>query len=328
MNILIILISTFILLTSCNNQETISLTPITTLYDYQSYSVPPQSTDPNISKGLSTQFAFIPKETSVRKNKLFIFIPGTLATPQTYYRITQMAAEYGYHSFGIHYENNLSITGQCNSTTDVNCTENLLKEHFEGVDYSPLITVTQPNSIKNRITKMILFLDSQNPTQNWKQFLTTNNEIKWEMISLAGHSQGSGHTLYISKRENLFRASFFSGPNGFKLSTGIVPTWVTAQGATPVSKLFAFTNVNDDLATYNLVRETWQTLGLTNPITNIDNETNYSNKHLFTTAVIPPPTAGSASPTHGSTTVDIVTPLNTNGRPKFENIWRYMAFPE
>jgi hypothetical protein len=174
---------------------------------------------------------------------------------------------------------------------------------------------------------MIMYLDAQKPSENWKQFLTSTNEIKWDLISLAGHSQGSGHTFYISKQVNLLRAGLFSGPNGFSLANGSYPSWVSAAGATPNSKIYGFTNKNDNLSQWTFVSNVWNAIGLTGTQINVDSQTDFGNTHQLFTEVIPPPTTGSASPTHGSTSVDIVTPLNSNGRPKFENVWKYVCFP-
>jgi hypothetical protein len=175
---------------------------------------------------------------------------------------------------------------------------------------------------------MILYFDAQKPNENWKQFLNSNNEIRWELISLAGHSQGSGHTFYISKQVNLLRASLFSGPNGFTLANGSYPSWVSNAGATANSKVFGFSNKNDNLSQWIFVSNVWNTIGLAGAQINVDTQTNFGGSHQLFTEIVPPPTQGSASPTHGSTTVDIVTPLNTNGRPKFENVWKYMCFPD
>jgi hypothetical protein len=328
--VMILILQVFIY-TSCSKDELGTTNPTTnskTPYEYHSYEVLPKTTDNNITTGLSTQYAYIPKETKVRKNKLFIFLPGTFAKPQTYLKILQTASEYGYHAFGIHYQNTQDVGSYCGSTNDDQCDANVLKEFFTGIDYSPDVNIGQSNGFINRIQKMILYLDAQNPNENWKQFLTSKNEINWELISLAGHSQGSGHTFYISKQVNLLRASLFSGPNGFSLANGSYPSWVSKAGATPNSKVYGFSNKNDNLSRWTFVSNVWDAIGLLGTQINVDIQTDFGGSHQLFTEVVPPMTQGSASPTHGSTSVDIVTPLNPNGRPKFENVWKYMCFPE
>lgn len=297
-------------------------------YEYLSYEVLPTSTDQNITNGLSMQFAYITKEPNLRKNKLFIFLPGTGASPQAYKKIIQTAAEYGYYSFGLHYDNSLSSNGIiCNNTNDENCVQNALKEYFEGVDYSSEVNVSFPNSFINRITKMILYLDAQNPSENWSQFLTTNNEINWNLISLAGHSMGSRHAFFISKQVSLYKVGLFSGPNGFVLANGNFPSWLSNVGATDNAKITGFANLNDNLAQWNYVQNIWQIIGLQGTPLNIDN-TNQLNSHQLFTEYVPQNNSGTLIAAHNSTCVDIDTPIETNGRPKFESVWKYMCFPD
>jgi hypothetical protein len=202
-----------------------------------------------------------------------------------------------------------------------------LKEFFKGVDSSQLVNIDRANCHQNRIAKMIQYLQNQNPDENWGQFLTSNGQIRWEMISLAGHSQGSGHAFYISTRVNLLRASFFSGPNGFILANGQYPTWIKSNNGTPLDKMYAFTNTNDNLSKYNLIANTWQNIGLQGTEINVDKSSDFNNSHRLITEIIPDQVTGSASPTHGSTTVDVVTPLDVNNKPVFGKVWKYMCFP-
>lgn len=303
--------------------DTLAPTP----YEYSSYEVLPTTTDPDITNGLSMQFAYITKEPNLRKNKLFIFLPGTGASPRAYKKIIQTAAEHGYYSFGLHYDNSSSSIGICKHTNDENCVQNALKEYFEGVDYSSEVEVSFPNSFINRITKMILYLNAQNPSENWNQFLTANNEIKWNLISLAGHSMGSRHVFFISKQVSLYKVGLFSGPNGFVLANGDFPAWLSNVGATDNANITGFANLNDNLAQWNYVQNIWQIIGLQGTPLSVDNN-NEPNSHQLFTDYVPQNNSGSLISAHNSTCVDIDTPIASNGRPKFENVWKYMCFPD
>lgn len=175
---------------------------------------------------------------------------------------------------------------------------------------------------------MIQFLDNQVPSENWSRFLIDLKTIDWSKISLAGHSQGSAHTMYISKRVSLFQASFYSGPNGFELNDGNFPNWISQVGATDISKIYAFSNSNDNLYPWNYASDVWDEIGILGSKIDVDVSSDFSGSNRFTTSVIPPDTNGSFSPTHGSTTVDIVTPIKSDGRPLFENVWKIMSFPD
>jgi hypothetical protein len=316
---------------SCKNNKT-NLTPsISMPYEVLERSALPEQTDPAITTqtlGNTRQFAYVPKEESVRKNKIFIFIPGTFANPSVYKKIIQSAAKFGYYSIGVSYSNMQTIESQCNNNNSETCVSNILKEYLEGTDSSPDVSITPANSFENRISKFILFLKNNNPNENWGQFLDNNNKIKWEMVSLAGHSQGSGHTTYISKVRSLFRAGIFSGPNGFQLSNGRFPTWFISNGLTSNDKVFAFTNRFDGLTPYTSVSAAWNGLNLIGSPLSIDGVSSFGNAHRLITDVRIQATAGSANPEHGSTVADAVTPVDNRGNPTFEVVWKYMCFPD
>lgn len=174
---------------------------------------------------------------------------------------------------------------------------------------------------------MIVYLDALNPSENWGQFLNADDAIKWELISLAGYSQGATHTLYISKRMPLLRASFLSGPNGFIFENGSFPGWISNEGATPNSALYGFSNSGDDLYTWELAKAVWEAIGIPGTEANVDGNSDFGGSHRLFTEVVPLDTQGWVSTTHSSTAVDIVNPVKEHGRPFFENIWRFTAFP-
>jgi hypothetical protein len=322
--LILVAIASFI---GCKKDDPAPLPTTKPPYEITEYTALPTDTDAQITKGLSNQYAYVPKDVANRKNKLFIFIPGTFAKPQTYLKIIQSGAKQGYHTMGISYDNSAEISTFCSGTSDANCTGNVLKEFFDGTDASTLVAIGSAENFVNRFVKMLNYLNSKYPSDNWKQFLSGTNDLNWSMVSVAGHSQGSAHTLYISKQKNILRAGMFSGPNATTLSNGTAANWFIAAGQTPTDKIYAFSNVNDNLAVYAALTFNWTTLGLLGTPTSVDNATTFTS-HQLTTAVIPPPTSGSASPTHGSTTVDIVTPLDANGNPVFEKVWIYMCLPD
>lgn len=144
-----LLLSLALLFASCGKEDTVPPPVENTLNTILKYLVAPNETDANISSGLNDQFAFVAEDPKVRKNRLFIFLPGTLAKPSTYLKINQTAAEYGYHSFGIDYRNNRTIDSFCNDTADGHCDYNALTEFFEGIDASPDSTASVADSFVN-----------------------------------------------------------------------------------------------------------------------------------------------------------------------------------
>ncbi|HAA18130.1 MAG TPA: hypothetical protein DCP28_04895, partial [Cytophagales bacterium] len=113
------------LLAACNLSERVDPLPDSVPGPHQilSYAVEPEDTEPDLTTGLETQYAYLPAEASARVGRLVIFIPGTFGQPQGYLRIVQAAAQYGYHAFGIAYQNDRPIGNYCGTTTDSTCTE-------------------------------------------------------------------------------------------------------------------------------------------------------------------------------------------------------------
>ena len=300
----------------------------TSPFEYESFVLKATDIDPVMTQGLKDHYAYLPKISFYRKNKLFIFIPGTFAKPSTYTLITKTAAEHGYHSLVIHYDNTQTIGARCSSPNDETCEKNILKEFFTGTDEGSDIEVNSTNSHIGRIKNMLSRLIAINPGGKWNQFLNSSSEILWNKISVAGHSQGSYHALFISKEVSLHRACLLSGPGSLRMPNLSFPSWVVAAGATASIKLYGFTNKNDGISSFSSINDGWDNIVVPGTEINIDTHSDYSSSNQFFTEIIPPDTAGSANPAHGSTAVDIVTPIDSqSGRPKFEKLWQYMCFP-
>jgi hypothetical protein len=321
---LIILIFTLLsTLSACRKEPAVQLSE-----DILERTAQPEQTDTRITTttfGNKEQFAYLPKEAMKRKDKLFIFIPGTFAGPNIYTRILKSGAKYGYYSIGISYSNNQTIQSFCTGNNQ-NCVSNIFREYLEGVNYSPEVDISSANSLENRISKFILYLKNNYPDENWGRFLNTDHSIKWEKISLAGHSQGSGHVLYISKTRNLLRASLFSGPNGFKLANGQFPNWLSSNGLTTNAKVFCFSNSLDAIADWAEIQVIWNNIGISGSFQNVDNAGSFNGaQKLYTNIDLPP---AIINPEHGSTVANDNTPLDNNGRAVFERVWKYMCFPD
>jgi hypothetical protein len=322
-SIIILNLSSLLALTGCSKESIVSHSE-----EVLERTAKPEQTDPSITtntSGNTNQFAYLPKETTKRKDKLFIFIPGTFVGPNVYTRILQTGAKYGYYSIGITYSNNQTIQSFCTGNSQ-DCISNIFREYLEGIDYSPDVNISSSNSFENRISKFILYLKNNYPDENWGRFLNNDNSIKWEKVSLAGHSQGSGHTLYISKTRNLVRASLFSGPNGFKLSNGQFPNWLTVSGLTTNEKVYCFSNTLDAIAEWGELQIIWNNIGISGNFQNVDNTSSFNSaQKLYTNIDLP---SAIINPEHGSTVANDNTPLDNTGIPKFEKVWKYMCFPD
>lgn len=283
----------------------------------------PKQTDNNINTstlGSSLQYAYVPRNSADRRNKLFVFIPGTTAGPDDYKLILQVGARAGYHTLGIAYSNLFPVEFYAAGATEDGVVENILEEYLTGDNTSSRVSIGQPNGFENRIIKMLQYLNTNYPAEGWGQYINGNNELRWEMISASGHSQGSDHSMYMSRKRNLLRAGLFAGPGSFTLPNGDYPSFMQGAGITQPANVFGLAHIRDEIRLWSGVRPTWASLALPGLPTNVDNN-NYRGANQLTTNI-----SGTSSE-HSSMVSDSVTPLRSNGVPVFANVWIYMCFP-
>lgn len=287
------------------------------------HSVQPNVTDTAITTNTNNsplQTAYLPANVSSRKDKLFIFIPGTGGTPSGFDKIISAAANAGYYSFGIAYSNLTAIEKLAGDNPNDTTVEDILEEYLSGNNVSAKVNVSRANSFENRIIKMISYMDSLYPTEDWKRFLNSNKTLIWKKISVAGHSQGSDHAMYMSKKRTLLSAGFFSGPGNFRLSNGAYPSFMQARGLTSLNNISGFTHKDDPVRVWSDVKKTWQTLGLLKLPESVDDEMiDSASRKFFTTRV--------TNSAHLYVITDGTTPLDENGNPLFQFVWQSMCFP-
>ncbi len=283
----------------------------------------PKQTDSRISTstvGSSLQYAYVPRRNADRQNKLFVFIPGTTAGPDDYKLILQVGARAGYHTLGIAYSNTLPIEFYAVGATTDDAVENILEEYLTGANTSSRVNIGLPNGFENRIIKMLQYLNAQYPSEGWGQYINESGQLRWDKISASGHSQGSDHSMYMSRKRNLLRAGLFAGSGSFLLPNGSYPSFMQGVGTTAPEKVFGFAHLRDDVRLWSGVRPTWASLAIPGAPTSVDSS-NYRGANQLTTNI-----SGTSS-THSSMVSDSVTPIQSNGVPLFANVWIYMCFP-
>lgn len=262
-------------------------------------------------------------DTVTKINKLFVFLPGTTGSPQFYKLIVKKAASLGYHAIGLMYPNGTDLYTAAAASSDNTQFGKCREEIIEGADLSTGVTVDNNNCIKTRLYQLLVYLQQLTPSQNWQQFMT-NNTIDWSKVVIAGHSQGGGHALYISKLYAVDKAISFSSID-WNTTLGRSADWVTASRVTPVSKLYSFNGINDQIFSYANVQTQLAEMGFTGPAVSIDtNVPPYLNSHTLTTSATPATSV--IFPDHNLTCLDSYVPKNTTGGPatNFVNAWEYL----
>ena len=281
--------------------------------------IKPSDTDPLISTfNTDSNYVYI-NTTAVATNILVVHLPGSYGEPKRATLFGTLAADLGFHSIGLMYPNVPTVGSICTSSSDAYCYENVRREIIEGVDYSPSISVGANECILNRVKKLLIYLNTNFPSENWGQYLDINNDIIFNKIIFSGHSQGGGHAALIGKYHPIKRAVCFSSPKDWSNYFNSPPIWLSPSGwLTSTADIYCFNHTLDE---HTRQLEIWDSLGIDNhgmPI-NVDiNPSPYSNTRQLTTSY-------SVSPgdEHASTIQDNKTP-KVSGIPVFIPVWTYM----
>jgi len=284
--------------------------------------VAPQATDPAIDKFLDDHYAWL--DTAAQSNqKLFVFMPGAGQVPAMFQLVQQEAARLGYHVVGLSYVTRLGgVVFTCPIAPDpASCYENTRLEIVDGVDRSPLVDISQANSIDNRLTKLLQYLAAQYPDEGWDKFLLAGDQPKWSQIAIAGHSQGGGEAATIAKIRLVARVVLFSSVTDSVHSDA--PAWESTH-MTPTERYWGIAHDRDLF--FPAIRAGWDSIGLAAfgaPVDPATSEPPYGWTRMLVTDVTP---VGGFVGTnaHGSPSNDANTPLLADGTPLFREAWDYL----
>jgi hypothetical protein len=286
--------------------------------------VNPQATDPAIDRALDNHYAWI-DPTAPTNNRLFLYLPGTADVPANALLVQQEAARLGYHVVGLMYVDGTQIQGLCASQPDPSaCSYDTRLEILTGQDATPLVNVDVPNSIDNRLTKLLQYLAVNYPNEGWSTFLADGHPL-WSKIAAGGWSQGGAEAAFIAKLLVVARVVMFSAP--VENYGGAPPDWESTGHATSSARYFGLAHDRDGF--YPGILGGWTALGMDAFGAEVQVETSgppYGFTHeLFTDLH---PQRGGDGAAHPSTVLDIYTPLLQGKTPELADAWRYMLTAE
>jgi hypothetical protein len=286
------------------------------------YLIAPSTTNPAITAYNNVHYVCVDTRVTA-KNKLFVFLPGTTGSPEFYKLIVKRAAALGYHAIGLMYPNNSDIYVASGTSTDNTMFGKCRQEIFDGTDQTSAINVNSDNCIKNRLYRLLVYLNNQYPSLNFQQYISGTSP-DWSKIRIAGHSQGGGHAFYIAKQVSVDRAISFASIDWNSL-LGKSADWVKTTGATPISKFYSINSPLDEIFNYSNVQTQLNDMGITGNPVSIDNSSSpYSNTHRLTTTALPAILI--LFPYHNVACLDAYVPKDSKGavRTTFVNAWNYL----
>jgi hypothetical protein len=288
--------------------------------------VPPLATDAALagSSWLEDHYIWLDREHS--NGKLFVFMVGNGNTNFQFQLLPQEAARLGYRVIVLTYPNSWGIRPICPNSQGPTCQESVRREIIDGIDRTKVIDVQPVDSIDNRLTKVLQFLATSYPKEEWSRFLRNSSRTpdapKWSKIAVGGFSFGSMQAALIGKLRNVSRVTMFGATNDG--SGGAPGNWV-APGETSPERYYGLLHRQDSMVEQGIPN--WTALGLLTfgPFVREDEAgaaPPYGGTHALVTDRLPK--TGNYANAHGSVARDDYTPRATDGTPLLRDAWRYV----
>ncbi|UDY34678.1 BPSS1187 family protein [Dermatobacter hominis] len=313
-----------------------------------SWSINPSATDALIAgDSVSTHQAYLP--IGAAQNKLAVILPGTSATTLAFSELATVLRRSGFHVIVLRYPSSLGTTGACpdaGAATYPDCFRVFRSEVVFGSDVQdpigdtydhPIAAVNAPNSVVNRLTKLLDHLVQLAPTAGWDKFQYRTGAgvctqvdgtyggcaINWTKVTAVGHSQGAGVGLYLAKFFPLARVVMLSGSfDAYDLGGGsfAVAPWIT-EAPLVVAPADIRTLLHTSDPALGRMRAVASALGIPGSEVNVTTSSPpYGGSKRLVTSLASSCGLWDSSPSHNSTAVDACAPDQA-----YDAAWTYLA---
>jgi hypothetical protein len=253
-----------------------------------------------------------------------LWITGTGGKGHDAVAFCNLAADLGYHVVTLMYPDDIPAS-ICRNDTDPKAFEEFRMAIIQG-GRSKYISVARPESIENRLIKLLRRLQELRPKENWAQFLNGDGTIKWEAMAVAGQSQGGGHAALIGIKHRVARVICTGAPKDYNHNRNAPAAFYRQPSATPKGRFFTFNHHQDwtgDTSPQQLL-ENFKALGLDafGPPAEVDTEAfPYHHARILMTGypvvtVKSPQDEGSLT-AHGSM-------ASTRNADRWKQVWTYL----
>jgi predicted esterase len=274
------------------------------------YEISPTDTDERIQRYTQNNIAMF-KHGVAPKATLLVFFSGTGGTPMSGWPFMEAGANAGYRVIGLQYDNGLSVPQTCGKNPDVTCSDRFREKRIFGDGVSNEIDDLPAESVVNRLTKLLQYLDAHHHKEGWGQYMR-NREIDWERIVVSGHSQGGGVAAYIAKKEVVARVIVLSGAWDRVEDIKQLAPWVTSKSVTAADRWYGAYHEKESKA--DAMKIAYAAIGI--PPTHI---------RVLT---LPPNPENKMDPKsdvyHVSMVAAEVTPRDANGNFAYASDWAFM----
>ncbi|MCI0749241.1 MAG: hypothetical protein L0Y32_01685, partial [Nevskiales bacterium] len=251
-----------------NAAPTVTQAPLDTVI---TRTVVPSDTWPTIQPTIGDHFVAIGPAAN-RRERLFVYYPGTGARPDRYSYLLKRAASLGYHAIGLAYHNKESINYHiCPKQPPTStCYRAARHEILLGTEsgHTPP-QVNADNSAFHRLRRLLAYLAKTYPDEGWERYLDADGEPIWNLMAFGGHSQGGGHAAMTAQLHAVDRVLLFDATEPM--------TWASEHFETEKARFFGFVHTKEPI--YDPIVRSWDIINLPGTITNVD--------------TVPPPYKGS-----------------------------------
>ena len=212
----------------------------------------PTTTNPILAEPAVPNFVAL--DTAVPSNsELLVFFPGTRGQPDCCQLLLEEAAQLGFHTIGLTYENTQAVGTICRN--NLTCYSTVRQNDFNGTDASAYSNVAPAQSISARLVDTLSYLAKTYPSQGWASFLG-GGQVNWNLVVVAGHSQGGGDAAYIAKIENVEGVIMLSSDvDSTSTTPPVAATYLTAGHLTALNRYIGFDHTQDPF--YPKIRADW-----------------------------------------------------------------------
>ncbi len=313
------------------------LLPIVAHAEMSTFPVIPSATDPGIKHFDDPHWVYVDRGIVVERqpdrakprHELLLWLTGTGGKGHDAQGFSKLAASLGYHVVTLMFPNDIPASACANDRNPKSFEEFRMaiiqggRASYQGDRKE--ISIDRPESIENRLIKVLQYLQQKRPAENWGQFLNRDGSIKWESIAVAGQSQGGGHAALIGIKHRVARVMCFGAPKDYSKRLDAPADWYGQESETPKSRFFAFNHHQDPKGcTPEQLSKNLSALGLDafGPPAEVDSEP-FPYRHariLFTgfpAVEVSGPESEGAKTAHGSA-------ILTRHADRWKQVWTYM----
>lgn len=224
----------------------------------------------------------------------------------------------GLHTIRVHYANKwFSICCQGRPVSE-HCRGNIRLEAATGEDHSDEVSISKPDSVKERAFQFVKHLAKEHPQGKWGYFLNNDQtDLRWEDVILSGSSHGSTTASRLAKHTKVSRVVAFCGPRDQH------QTWQALPSATPKNRYFGYSHVLDMGWEEDHYCRSWELLGMNafGPIVNVEkSKPPYQNTRRLVTDF---DVQGDAKKAHSGVLPKKYSPKK-NSHYVHEAVWNYL----